>query len=252
MNSCLYECHVMHRRLQPKTHEFVHRVFLFALDLDELPEIARQNPFVGLDGESLYTFRHDDHFQSVPGGARKNAEAFLAAQQLPRPAKILLLTNLRFLGYVFNPISIWFCWDAEGSPIGAIAEVGNTFGELKTYFVPHRDGRFLVRVPKHFYVSPFSELDLDFEFRFEMPGERLAAYVDDYRGEEKVLVTSLTGKRLPLTTGNLARLTIKYPLITLKVITLIHWHALRLWLKKIPFFRKEDRPDLQREVFKRS
>lgn len=76
--------------------------------------------------------------------------------------------------------------------------------------------------------------------------------MDDYRGEEKILVTSLTGRRTPLTTGNLARLTLKYPLITLKVITLIHWHALLLWLKKIPFFRKEDRPDLQREVFKRS
>lgn len=170
MNSCLYECHVMHKRLQPRPHEFVHRVFLFAIDLDELPAIARQNPLVGLDGEGLYSFRSEDHFQRVPGDARENASAFLAAQGLPEPGKILLLTNLRFLGYVFNPISIWFCRDRAGEPIGAIAEVGNTFGELKTYFVPHRDGRFIARHPKHFYVSPFSELDLDFEFRFDIPG----------------------------------------------------------------------------------
>ena len=118
-----------------------------------------------------------DHGDGSGTALRPQIEDFLMRAGIDiGDGPIRLLTMPRVLGYVFNPISIWFCWDADDAPIGAIAEVGNTFGELKTYFVPHRDGRFRVRVPKHFYVSPFSELDLDFEFRFEMPGERLAAF----------------------------------------------------------------------------
>lgn len=251
MNSCLYECTVMHRRLSPKRHEFVNRIFLFALDLDELPALTRRVPIFGHNEPGLYNFRDDDHFQITPGSARENAEAFLARHGITgKPARILLLTNTRFLGYTFNPLSIWFCYRADGSPLAAIAEVGNTFKELKPFLVPFQDGAFHLRIPKHFYVSPFSDLDLEFDFRFEPPGERLGVFIDDYTGADKTLVTSLTGKRSELTTGNLAAFTLKYPLITLKVIGLIHWHALLLWLKRLPFHRKEARTDLQRDVFR--
>jgi uncharacterized protein len=186
----------------------------------------------------------------VDGGPRANVEAFLASQGISeRPARIGLLTNLRFLGYTFNPVSVWYCYRQDGSPLAAIAEVGNTFLELKPYLVPVVDGKFHARAVKHFYVSPFSALDLAFVFRFEVPGERLAVLIDDYRGEERILVSSLTGRRRPLTAGNLLALTARYPFITLKVITLIHWQALRLWLKGLPFIRKEDNPQMQTGVF---
>jgi hypothetical protein len=100
-------------------------------------------------------------------------------------------------------------------------------------------------VPKNYYVSPFSELDLEFDFRFDAPGQRLRLAIDDYRGGERVLVSTVTGAREELTAANLARFSIRYPLITLKVIVLIHWEALRLWMKKIPFRRKEAEPELQ-------
>jgi DUF1365 family protein len=103
--------------------------------------------------------------------------------------------------------------------------------------------------PKHFYVSPFSSLDLFFDFKLKMPGETLDIHIDDRQGEERVLLSALTGKRLPLTTLRLAWLTLQFPFITLKVIGLIHWHAFLLWTRRLPFHRKEDRPDLQRDVY---
>lgn len=250
-SSCLYECTVTHRRLSPKRNAFVYRIFLFALDIDEIPDVARGVAIFHHNEPGLYTFRDDDHFPLVPGDARANAEAFLARNGVSeKPARILLLTNTRFLGYTFNPISIWFCFRADGSPLAAIAEVGNTFGEQKPYLVPFRDGAFRLRTPKLFYVSPFSALDLDFNFRFELPGDRLGVFIDDYQGPERTLISTLTGQRRELTTENLLAVTLKYPFITLKTIGLIHWHALLLWGKKVPFHLKETNPRLQKDVLK--
>lgn len=241
----------MHRRLVPLRNEFVYRIFLFAIDLDELPEVTRRVPIFHHNEPGLYTFRDNDHFPLVPGDARANAEAFLKKSGITeKPARILLLTNARFLGYTFNPISIWFCQRADGSPLAAIAEVGNTFGELKPYLVPFKDGVFHLRTPKHFYVSPFSDLDLEFDFRFEVPGDRLGVWIDDYKSSDKTLISVLTGRRVELTTANLLAFTIKYPFITLKTIGLIHWHALLLWLKRAPFHFKEANTHLQKDVLK--
>lgn len=248
VNSCLYECTVFHRRLSPRKHELLHRVFMFLLDLDELEEIPRKIPWMGVENPGLYSFYAADHFAGTPGSLRKAAEEFLAANGCEKPGRILLLTNLRFLGYTFNPISVWYCFRQDGSPLAAIAEVGNTFGELKPYFVPLEGDRFHTRTPKHFYVSPFTPLDYEFDFRFGLPGENLFAGVDDYHGNEKSLISTLTGERRELTSENLLTFSVKYPLITLQVIFLIHWHALLLWRKKIPFFMKEDNPGLQKGV----
>jgi DUF1365 family protein len=251
--SCLYECTVMHRRLSPKRHEFAYRIFLFYLDLDELAGIANRIPFFSLNEPNIYALRNEDYFQFHSRGLRANLESFLATQGLnQRPARIRLLTLPRFLGYTFNPISIFFCFDENGRPLTSVVQVGNTFGELKPYFVPwDPDTRgFHIRVAKNYYVSPFSPLDLEFDFRFDQPGERLRIAIDDFQGEEKVLISSLTGQRVELTPLNLALLSIKYPLITLKVIFLIHWEAFRMWCKRIPHQRKEADPDLQQGAFR--
>lgn len=161
----------------------------------------------------------------------------------------MLLTLPRVLGYIFNPISIYFCFDTKGEPLASVAEVGNTFGEWKPYLVPPTsDGTFHVRVAKNFYVSPFSELDLSFDFRFDSPNERLKILIDDYHDGKRTLMSSLTGKRLPLTDAALLRFSFKYPLITLRVILGIHWQAILLWMKGLHANSKEANPDLQHGV----
>jgi uncharacterized protein len=248
MNSCVYECDVMHHRLEPKVHQFRYRIFMFALDLDEIDAVAAWN---------LYSFRDRDHL-TLPGfegrSVKENIIAYLAQNgvQFPADGRITLVTLPRVLGYIFNPVSFYFCADSAGVPLCAVVQVGNTFGEMKPYCIPtpaSADGFRLV-TPKHFYVSPFSSLDLSFDFKLRVPGEHLDIHIDDRDGERRVLLSALTGKRVPLTNARLCLLTLKYPLITLKVIFLIHWHAMILWLKKVPFHRKAANADKQTGVHK--
>jgi uncharacterized protein len=252
MNSALYECSVMHKRLQPKQHEFVYRIFLFWLDLDELDEVSRDIPIFGANRRNIYNFRDDDHFSLGLSTARGNAIEFLRrAGETREPASVRVLTLPRVFGYTFNPISVFFFYDASGEPYTSLVEVENTFHERKPFVVPAagNPGKFQRRATKHFYVSPFSDLDLAFDFRFDTPGENLRIFIDDYRGEERELISALTGRRVPLTARNLVACTFKYPFITLKIIGAIHWQAFRLWLKRLPFHKKEAHRDLQRDVF---
>lgn len=252
MNSCLYECTVMHKRLRPKVHQFTYRIFLSWIDLDELEAIAREVPIFSVNAPNLYSLRDEDHFRFASGGLKHNVIAWARAQgETRRIGSVRMLVLPRFLGYAFNPITIYELLDPTGSPLASVVEVGNTFGEYKPYLVPEADGEYHSRVAKDYYVSPFSDLDLAFDFRIESPGERLRVWIDNYRGEERELISVMHGRRVELTTAHLLDCTMRYPFITLKVIGLIHWEALRLWWKGLPFHRKEANPHLQRDVFNR-
>ena len=255
MNSCLYECDVMHHRLEPKVNQFRYRIFMFSLDLDEIDSL--RIPLFSRNRWNLDEFRDRDHL-TIAGfetkSLKENVIGYLAQNgiQFPPSGRIQFVTLPRVLGYVFNPVSFFFCFDAAGSPLCAVVQVGNTFREMKPYLIPAptADGTFRLITPKHFYVSPFSALDLSFDFKLRVPGDALDIHIDDRDGERRVLLSALTGKRTPLTTGRLLWLTLKYPLITLKVIALIHWHAFILWLKRLPFHRKSANADMQRDVLK--
>ncbi len=240
----------MHRRIAPKQHVFVYRIFIFWLDLDELAEVANRVPIFGFNEPNLYSLRESDHCSLGGAGLRGTVEAFLRESgEMQRPQRIRMLTLPRVAGYVFNPITIFYCYDADGEAFASVIQVGNTFRELKLYLVPAGGVGMARRVVKHFYVSPFADLDLEFDFRFAVPGDQLGVWIDDYRGDEKELVTAMTGERVELTTANLLGMTVKYPLVTLKVIGGIHWEALKLWWKGLPFRMKEAEVELQREVF---
>ena len=250
LRSCLYECTVLHRRFSPKPHEFLYRIFLFCIDLEELEKLANYSLLLGVNRSAVYSFQNKDHLgKTGPAPLRPRLIQWLRERGVPEPSRILFLTNLRIFGYVFNPIAIYYCFDAAGRPLAAVAQVGNTFGEQKQYLIPKSDeNSWSARLAKNFYVSPFSELDLTFDFRFLVPGEKLHVAIDDYDGTERTLLSRLTGKRQALTTARLFWFLLKYPALTLRVIFLIHWQAFRLWLKKVPHRRKEANPGLQTEI----
>ena len=249
----------MHHRLSPRKHRFEYGIFMVQLDLDELDLCDRALRLFGHNRRAVYGFRDSDHLAYPPSNPRTTLKASLMAWiadqgvQLPADVRIRLVTLPRVLGYVFNPVSFYFCSTADGTPIVAVAEVGNTFGELKPFLIPVSESqdRFQRTVPKHFYVSPFSDLRLCFDFDLRMPGDRLNIRILDVTEQgETVLVSTLQGQRRPMTDGQLALMGLKYPLVTLRVITLIHWHALRLWWKRLPWHRKADHLELQRDVLR--
>ncbi len=255
LKSCLYECSVMHHRLVPKEHRFQYRIFMFYLDLDELDEAASRTPFFSRSRFNLYTFCDSDHLK-IPGFAhpdlKENVVRYLEENGIsfPEGGRISLLTLPRALGYIFNPVSFYFCFDENGKAFCAITQVGNTFSEMKLFLfrAPQSENFFRLTVPKHFYVSPFSSLEIQFDFKLRVPSATMEIHIDDRNGDDRILVSCLSGKRATLDAAHLAWFTVKYPFITFKVIFLIHFHALLLWLKRIPFYNKIADPELQRDV----
>lgn len=271
LRSSLYECDVMHCRYAPKTHRFAYRIFMMAVDLDELGTLGRGNPLLSVNRRNLYSFREGDYLptgEPVHNGAGVHGAAaprlkdrvlgFLGERGVGIPGgRVVLLTLPRVAGYLFNPVSFYFCYDSEGRPAAAIAEVTNTFREMKPYFLGPvslslAGGRatFHSRVPKFFYVSPFSDVDVAFDFQLRDPGEDLSIRIDDFKGDERTLASALTGLKRPLTAARLAWYSLKYPLITAKIIALIHVQALLLRIKQVPWFAKVSRAGDQKDLYR--
>lgn len=259
----------MHHRFSPKNHRFVYRLFMFALDLDELDALHRSLRLFSLNRANAYSFREKDflpageplHNASVPAapattpaGLKARVLAHLAGRGIDLTGgQVMLVTLPRVFGYLFNPVSFYFCYDRTGRPVASIAEVTNTFKEMKPFVLGPETltaGAFALRLPKYFYVSPFTDLDVSFDFTLHPPDERLSVQIDDYEAGRRTLASALTGVRRPLTDARLAWFSVKYPFITLKVISLIHWHALKLYLKNVPWFAKAARPDAQRDLYR--
>ena len=170
MNSCLYECSVMHHRLAPKVHHFRHDIFMFYLNLDELDVVAKKIPFFGHNRRNLYSFHDADHEPSGKNPLKERIVDYLRQNGIEpgSSGRVMLLTLPRVFGYIFNPVSIYYCFDEAGAPLATVAEVGNTFREMKLYLIRHDEmdaqAVFQKLAPKHFYVSPFSSLDFHFDF----------------------------------------------------------------------------------------
>jgi uncharacterized protein len=226
--SAIYVGEVVHQRHRPKKHRLRYRVFSLLLDLDELPSLDRLRLF-SVDRWGLFSFRVKD--QADGGDLRGWVERQLAQHGLPAPARIRLLCYPRILGYVFNPLTVWFCDDPDGRPLATIYEVHNTFGERHAYVLPAKDAE--QAADKTFYVSPFIDMDCRYQFRLTQPGAAVRVAINESQGGEPLLYAAFTGKRRPLTDRSLARLFFSHPLMTLKVTAAIHWEALRLIAKGI-------------------
>ena len=231
----LYFGTVAHQRLRPVRHELRYRVFSLLLDLDEIPALARRLRLFSHNRFNLFSFHDRDH-----GGRRAEPPRSYVEAQLARAGialeggPIRLLCFPRVLGYVFNPLSIYFCHHRDGALRAVLYEVSNTFGEQHGYLIPvdQADGEIVRQsCAKAFYVSPFMAMEGRYEFRLAPPAERLAVYIRQSDREGPILHASIEGQRASMSDATLLRAFLRYPLMTVKVIAGIHWEALRLWRK---------------------
>lgn len=238
-SSALYAGGVMHQRLRPRRHRLRQRVFWLLLDLAEIDGLARRLKLFSHNRWNLFAFFDRDHGDGSGRPLREQVEARMAAIGVDvAGGSIRLLTMPRVLGFVFNPISVYYCHAPDGRLAALSYEVTSTFGERRWYDLAvaprDRDGVFRQTAAKTLYVSPFLDMELRYHFRGGVPGDRVALAVgcDDPHG--RVLNASLWGERRRLADGTLLRAAATYPLMTMGVVAAIHWEALILWLKGVP------------------
>jgi len=248
MNSCLSFNHVIHARLLPKKYKFGFNFFWFHIDLDEITEVCQSIPFVSYNRFNLYSLYDRDHWYQSGLSLKENVLAHLKQQGLYIDvAKIVLVTSLRFLNYVFNPVSYYFITTTSGDRY-CLIEICNTFKELKPILIqqPELDGKFSIKTRKNFYVSPYTQLNEMMEFVIREDQEKMSINIKTFNQDKIEVLTTLTGDKAPLTILGLMKATFRFPFQTLRVITAIHFHALVLFLKGLNYKKKSDDLDHQK------
>jgi len=245
MHSCIYEGTIRHRRFRPRPNMFRYRLFFMFLDLAELPNLFDSYRLWSYESANVASFRRRDHFGD-PRIPLDQALADLVQARLGRPPEgpIRLLTHLRYFGHCFNPASFYYCYNAADTEVETIVvEIHNTpWRERYCYVLGVEDNEHPVkhwrrhRFAKAFHVSPFIDMAVRYDWRFRVPADSLQVHMIDYQGRDKLFDASLALKRRTITRSSLSGMLLRYPLLTGKVITMIYWQALRLVLKRTPFF----------------
>ena len=232
MRSALYTGTLVHARHEPRKHVFRYPIAYWLLDLDELPEIERRLRFVSANRRNLVELRDEDHFEGdLP--LKAAVRRFAGDESIER---VLCLTQLRVAGYVFNPVSFYWCYRGGGELACMIAELNNTFGERLPQLLPGSALRY--EQDKRLHVSPFFGLDQRYRYTFSEPGETLFARIEVEEDGRMPFQAVLAGRRTELSARAVARFLVRYPLMPAQVTAKIHLQALRLYLKGVPFRHK--------------
>ena len=241
MNSCIYNGEVVHKRFKPVKHFLRYKTFSFFIDLDEIEKLDKDNPIFSYNKFNIFSFYDKDHGdrdgKPLKIWVLDNLKKFDISENINN---IKLLCYPRIFGYVFNPLSIFYCY--ENNLLKAIFyEVKNTFNEQHTYIFRVKDNNKIdQKCKKKFYVSPFMDMDTYYNFKLLSPNEKLSISINQSDKEDVVLTAVQTGKRKEFTFKQLIINFFKYPLMTVKIISAIHFEALLLW-KKGAIYRKRDK-----------
>lgn len=239
----IYVGQVRHRRLKPKAHAFTYPLFMAFLDVDRIPELCRISPFLSHGRWNWAAFHEEDQLGDprLPLRERLKRDAEAHGHVLP-DGPVYLLTHLRYLGICFNPVSYFYCHDADGRLDLIMAQVTNTpWRERHTYWMPVAQGKqgsggVSFEVPKAFHVSPFMPMACTYRWAFNHPAETLKVHIAEFDANGLFFDAALQLQKQPWTAPILRRTLIRFPWMTLKVITAIHWEAFWLWIKRVPIF----------------
>ncbi|SDR45600.1 hypothetical protein SAMN05444161_4072 [Rhizobiales bacterium GAS191] len=235
--ACLYDGHVMHKRLRPLIHRFRYRVFSLLIDLDRLEEASRLSPVFSVNRSNLVSFHENDHGRG--DGTALAVQARLLAHEagvIGEVTRVTLLCYPRILGYVFNPLSVYYLHDRSGALACVLYEVHNTFSQRHIYVAPVRSGELDATGlrqarDKLLYVSPFIDMAMRYEFYLKPPGDTVFLRIRERDRDGPLLVASFAGAKRALSTRRLLASCLAIPALTFKVVAAIHWEALKLWLK---------------------
>lgn len=238
----LYVGDVMHQRMKPVGHRFRYKVYSLLLDLDRLDEAGRLSLLFSVNKFNLVSFHEADHLRgTAKTSLRAYVDQLLRDAGLPeRAARIDLACYPRIFGQVFNPLSVFYAYGADGEPVAMIYQVRNTFGESHTYACRIEAGDLTpagIRQSrsKLFYVSPFIELDMRYNFRMNLPDDRIKWRILETDASGPLLAATYSGVRKKLTTGSILACLLQFPFLTWKIVGGIHYEALKLWLKGVRY-----------------